>query len=354
MVTLPQRTAAGTVVALLALLLSITVPMRSAAAMDSLDELLVTGEQPGPGLWKVSNGDHVMWILGIHRPLPRAMSWNSSKVEERIAHSQQVLLPGLVRVESDIGKLRGLTLLPSMLRAAKNPDGATLDQILPAQAYAKWQVLKSKYLGRSSGIEAYRPTFAAARLQAEAIRKNGLGNSLDIEAVIRRAARKHKVAVEDAPSVKRLIHVESPRAALKRARRMEISDAECFDQTMERLESDIDAMRIAANAWATGDVEQMRASRAVARARSNCFDVWIEALEGGKVADATEMRDALAAAKRQSTDARRELNAKWLDAARSALSRNLSTFAVLPMEELLDPDGIAAQLRKLGFSVEEP
>src|SRR5215831_2532541 len=28
------------------------------------EEILVTGEQPGPGLWKIVKGDHAIWVLG--------------------------------------------------------------------------------------------------------------------------------------------------------------------------------------------------------------------------------------------------------------------------------------------------
>lgn len=31
---------------------------------EELEIVLVTGEQPGPALWKVSSGSHDLWILG--------------------------------------------------------------------------------------------------------------------------------------------------------------------------------------------------------------------------------------------------------------------------------------------------
>ena len=60
-----------------------------------LDEVLVSGEQPGPGLWKVIKttpaGEHVMWVLGSYGPLPQKMQWRSAQVEQAIASYQQVL-----------------------------------------------------------------------------------------------------------------------------------------------------------------------------------------------------------------------------------------------------------------------
>jgi hypothetical protein len=56
--------------------LAATACGQSSAEQDSsatLDEVLVTGEQSGPGLWKVSkstaDGEHVLWILGSYGPL---------------------------------------------------------------------------------------------------------------------------------------------------------------------------------------------------------------------------------------------------------------------------------------------
>ena len=44
---------------------------------SGLEVVLVVGEQPGPGLWKVSSGEHVMWILGEISPCPRKVRWKS-------------------------------------------------------------------------------------------------------------------------------------------------------------------------------------------------------------------------------------------------------------------------------------
>ena len=37
-----------------------------------------------------------------------------------------------------------------------------------------------------------------------------------------------------------------------------LDDLACFSKTIERLETDIDAMRIRANAWAKGDLDMIR------------------------------------------------------------------------------------------------
>lgn len=44
----------------------------------------------------------------------------------------------------------------------------------------------------------------------------------------------------------------------------------------------------------------------------------------------------------------------WLVAAEAALAKHRSTFAVLPMGQLLRPDGLAAELGKRGYLAEAP
>jgi hypothetical protein len=61
--------------------LVIAAEPQPAAPLEELDTVLVTGIRPGPALWKVSKGDHVLWILGTYSPMPKKMTWNSAAAE---------------------------------------------------------------------------------------------------------------------------------------------------------------------------------------------------------------------------------------------------------------------------------
>ena len=58
----------------------------------TMEVIVVTGEQPGPGLWKVSSGDHAMWILGEISPFPRRVKWRSRKFESVLRNSQELII----------------------------------------------------------------------------------------------------------------------------------------------------------------------------------------------------------------------------------------------------------------------
>lgn len=307
----------------------------AASEIRDLDAVVVTGVQPGPGMWKVSKGDHVMWVLGTLSPLPRRMTWHSQDAEEVIARSQEVLDVPYATIDADVGFFRGLTLLPSLLGARRNPGDATLRDVLPADLYARWTVLKEKYVGRDSSIEKWRPIFAANELYSAALRKSGLSNAGAVAKTVRKAAKKHKVKLTE-PMVK--VTVVDPKVAIKDFRAAPLNDVECFRKTLDHLETDLASMTARANAWAIGDVEALRVLP-----YSNQFEVCWKALTEASFArklglDETEQR----------------VEKAWFDAAEAALANNQTTFAVLPITQILKPDGYLSRLQAKGYLVEAP
>ena len=149
----------------------------TAQDVEPLDEVVVSGEYPGPGLWKITRADdaegHVLWIVGEPPPLPKRMKWKSKDIEAVALSAQEILLDSAVRMDTDekIGFFTGLTLLPAIFEARRNPDDAKLADVLPAPLYARWLVQKKLYLGRESGVESWRPLFAADKLLKAAFKE---------------------------------------------------------------------------------------------------------------------------------------------------------------------------------------
>ena len=54
-------------------------------ATPVLETLVVTGVQPGPGLWQVRHGEHTLWIMGTLSPLPRRMDWEPRELDALVA-----------------------------------------------------------------------------------------------------------------------------------------------------------------------------------------------------------------------------------------------------------------------------
>lgn len=309
----------------------------ASVAGPPIEEVLVTGQQPGPGLWRVtrpSDGtDHVLWILGSYGPLPKKLRWRSAELEATLAESQAVIAP--VSIRASVGPLGGVTLLPSLVGLRRNPDGVRLEEVVPAELYARWLPLKQRYIGRDGGVEKWRPIFAAQELYETALRKSGLEPFGVVWPAVEKLARKAKVTIVE-PEV--TVRIDKPRAAIKEFKQAPLDDVECFAKTIERLESDLDLMKVRANAWATGDVEKLRALAPVDNA-SACIAVAL---------NAQVMQD------RGYTDWPARRASAWLDAAEAAFAANRSTVAVLSIDQILKPDGLVAQLRARGYVVEDP
>jgi hypothetical protein len=261
------------------------------------------------------------------------MQWKSGEIERVITDSQQVLAPP--SVNPSVGPLGGITLLPSLIGARKNPGDQSLQAVVPPELYARWLPLKQRYLGDDRGVESWRPLFAANALYLAALDDHGLVPYEGVWPQVRKLAKRAGVDVVE-PEVR--VDVEKPRAAIREFKALPLDDVECFARTLQRLESDLDLMRDRANAWAVGDVPRLRKLAPVERA-SACIGVLLES---------SFMRE------RGYSDLIDRARTAWVDAARAALDRNPSTLAVISVEELLKPDGHFARLREQGYQVESP
>ncbi|HEY1042837.1 MAG TPA: TraB/GumN family protein [Telluria sp.] len=222
-----------------------------------MDTVVVAGVQPGPGLWKVRHGDHLMYVLGTQSPLPKNITWRSDEVDQVLQLADEVLASPGISVGSDIGFFRGLTLLPSAMKASKNPDGQTLQDVLPPELYVRWSMLKQRYMGRDGGIEKKRPLIAAFQLYSEALSDSGLreGGVIDpvITAVLKQRKMKRTPTVLD-------VKLEDPRQALADFRKetLKPEDLACFSKTLDVIEGDLPQVAARANAWAVGDWPALR------------------------------------------------------------------------------------------------
>lgn len=298
---------------------------------DEIDEVLVIGEQPGPGLWLVYKGDHVLRVLGTISPIPKNMQWHSKQVEAALAESQEFITPPGVKV--DIGFWGKVGLLPSLIGIKNNPDSKKLEDVLAPELYGRWVLLKDKYIGKDQDIEKQRPIFAASTLFKKSIEKSDLVSNERVRWALENVVRDNKIKTTQL----RVMHeLQSPRAAIKKFKKSTLDDVQCFAKTLDRLESDLDAMRARANAWSVGDINALRNLPYVDN-RAACED----AILNSELAQDQGLQDI-----------KTTLKNSWLEAAETALANNTYTFASLPMEELLRPDGYLAALAAKGYKVE--
>jgi hypothetical protein len=288
-------------------------------AASPLEEVLVEGEHPGPGLWQVSRGSHVLYILGTHAPLPQDLVWRSKEVESAIDRSNEIL--GVYSVSLRVDQ-----------EAALQSRRGKLRDVLPPKMYAQWRDLRDKYIGEDEQADRLLPAAAALLLQSRAYERSGLTYSDAVWRKIYQLAGEHGVPVWPQNYETELVAGEWRRTASART-----NGVRYLGETMNRLSADIRDARARANAWATGDIAALKelVETDASYARSLAYS-W-PFLSDEEV-------------QRLHTQAQNKL----LTALELAMKRNEATFAALPIHLLLAQDGVIARLRAYGYAIDEP
>jgi uncharacterized protein YbaP (TraB family) len=295
---------------------------------DGLAEIEVTGERPGPGLWRIVNGDRTLYVLGTLRPLPKKMQWRSRELEG-VLDRAQLLIPERPDVDANLGPIRAVKLWFQWRKLRRNPDDRTLAEVLPPDLYARFDALRTRYVPGDDGMLELRPLLAAGELWNAALKKSGLTLRIDIDDQVRRLAKQRRVEIAEPK-----LEIEDAQSLLQELGRVPL-DAEfgCMAATLDRLEADLADARTLAEAWATGDVEALRA-RAEWRHEDAC---WATLTSAPKL-----------------LEVRRRYDQVWLDAAFDAIATRETTVAIAPLAFLLKPGGVLEQMKQRGYEVIEP
>jgi len=300
----------------------------AANEIDAIEEITIVGEQAGPGLWKVRNGERTLYILGTLSPLPKKLQWRSREVEAVMARAER-FIPASGDVSVDAGPIRAVQLFVQYRKLRGNEDKGSLEGVLPAELYQRFETLRKKYAPRERNLHKLRPVLAAGELWREGIDRSGLTLRNEVNRSIERLASKSKV-----PIVKAKLRIDDPRGALAEVGKIPVeAEINCMSATLDRLETDLAAARERALAWSVGDIDVLR-SRSLLQQQEAC---WSALLTSPKIAAI-----------------RRDFDQSWLDLAVDSLERYQTTLAVVPMIELFKPDGIVARMRARGYTVEEP
>ncbi|MFI5320171.1 MAG: TraB/GumN family protein [Myxococcota bacterium] len=305
-----------------------SAPARVDASSEPVEEIVVLGERPGPQLWKISNGDHTLWLLGLLQPLPKRMTWKSAAVEQVLDESQEVIAAGGA-VSAHVGLIGGVRLYRQWRGIQRNPGEAQLAQVLPAPLYARFAALRAKYAPRDGKLDELRPIFAAGRLFDRAVDRVGLTMENDVHERVVKLAKKRDLPIRQVK-----IELEDPGKLL--AALGDIPQAQqvaCLETTIARLEGDVGAMRERAKAWADGDIDAFLAVP-YADQQAACWQA---------IGSAPEIKPLVEKAQ-----------AEWLGFADAALASSRVALAMQSIDRILAADGVLAHFRARGYAVRGP
>lgn len=322
----------GRAVASVAALACTVVPLFAVTAQPTADgspieELTVIGRYPGPPLWKVSAGDHTLFVFGELSPLPKGLDWDPRNAERVLDRAGAVI--GAPRVSAaTLNPIRLFKLFRAARRLARNPKGTTLADQLPADLHARYAALSARYRSDGDDDGELRPALAALRLYGAALDDVGLTTDTRVGKTINRLMRRSR-----AEEAEILVETEPEIVLDELAEVTREAELACFASIMTSIETDLAAMKERANAWALGDVAALERFD-YPDAQGDCLAMVLSA-DG-----LAEMRD--------------ELYANWLTEAERALAAHATSFSVLPMRELVAADGLLAQLAARGYTVTAP
>jgi uncharacterized protein YbaP (TraB family) len=300
----------------------LSVACRAADAPPQvMDDLIVTGEHTGPGMWHVHRGTANLWILGSMSPLPKGITWRSKQFEQLLDSTHQVLVPK----PFEIGIVRVLWLLVTQRDLLMVRGGKRLKDVMPPDLHARFALQRAKFTDDSDKWERYRPIIASAFLQQAAFHQVGLSTRLDLGAAVRTLASKHHVRIEEL----KIAGVHDVLDALKTM--PPATENACVEASLVTIEKDLPRLVERAQAWAMGNVERIEGLREPPE-----VDACRAALDEG-----TGASDLIALVRRT-----------WLERMEKYLQGGEMTVAVVNMDLLLEKGGLLDELRAKGYDID--
>jgi len=300
-----------------------TAAAEQAAPAQALDEIIVTAERAGPGMWHVHRGDANVWILGSISPLPRDITWRSKQVESVLERTSRVL----VQKPIEISVPRILWMLIADRKLLMVGGGKKLKDVLPPELHARFAAQRSKVTDDANKWERYRPIIAAAFLQQAAFHQVNLSMRLDLGAALRELAKKHGVRIEEV----KVAGVSDMLDALKTM--PAATERTCVEASLSTVETGLPRLVDRAQAWANGNVERIENSPDLKE-----VDACRNALDAGKGA----------------SDVIGRIRQTWMENIENYLHSAGTTIAVVNLDLLLERGGLLDQLRAKGYEIEAP
>ncbi len=325
-----------------------------------LEEILVTGEQPGPALWSATRDGKTLWILGMHAPLSANMTWRSREVESRITESQVVVRWVQLETDIEVGFFAKLAALPAVMSVGDNPKGIKLKDRVAPDAYLQWEQLKQKYIfRRGNSVEKLRPAFAASELRSQAMIKAGL-SSPKPGAVLwpAVAASGKETQARNSGTGSPDVHSRSTSRARSlddSAKRSLATPSASRSRSRDSMD-DLELMKTHANAWAIGDLEVLRRIPPP-DPTLDCEQLLKTLMVNGsllKQLGTAETADQADRARLEFERGHKAVNEVWMSTVEDALRDHSSVFALVPLGALFDANGPLRALRERGFVVVEP
>lgn len=336
---------------------------------EELDEVVVQGKVPGPPMWKISNGERVLWILPLVDVFPKNIDWDSASVEALLAGSEEYLYRPRNGIEFSRISTSPLTILRALSafdRLKHLPRGQQLSDVLPPELYQRLLALRKKYF-RFHKISHLSVWEVRRLLEEQALDEENLAmldyheflspqpittklyKWLNRSRINRRTYTSYFVSTEITAETlkamsKALATVTVSAAALDR-------EIACLEKSIAYFEKDFAGAKRRANAWASGSADDLLNPGRLHTETDSCrYPPFAELFKGNPRMEQFLHENPALAPDFQELDAKRREH--WLAEAERALNSNNKTFAVLTVDDILGKGSLVAVLESRGYGVE--
>jgi hypothetical protein len=285
--------------------------------------VLVNAEHAGPALWKVTSGQHLLWILAEPpTPLPTKTVWRTKQVEAAIASAQELIFDGGITFNSLMSARPLSAATYQDMRRIPGPL-TSLKDVVPADLYRRFKALKEAFAANRDSLEQLRPWAAGFELSKHVMKSLRLSDTAVSETVLKLGWRAKVITLYTYADYAQFEKNSKSSRAMS-----------CLEEIVSELEVDRDDLQRLGDAWSVGDVDTLREA-ALRQKPDTCV---------------LDMFDN----DRQATYVTAQHTEQWLAAVDLALGANKTTFALVPADKIFAPEGWLTALRARGYEVQEP
>jgi uncharacterized protein YbaP (TraB family) len=288
-----------------------------------LQEVLVTADHAGPALWKVTSGQHLLWILAEPpTPLPAKVVWRTKQVEAALASAQELILDGGITFNS---LMSAMPLSAATYHDMRTIPGqsTSLKDLIPADLYRRFEALKNAFATNYDSLEQLRPWAAGFELSKHVTKSLRLSDTAVSDTVLRLGWRAKVIT----------LYMYADYAEFEKNSKGDRS-VSCLEEIVSELETERDDLQRLEDAWSVGDVDALR-EVALRQKPDTCV---LDMFDNDQKARYVTAHHA----------------AQWLTAVEFALKTRNTTFALVPADKIFAPDGWLIALRARGYDVQDP
>jgi hypothetical protein len=268
----------------------------------------------GPAMWRLTDADSEIWILGTVHVLPGALKWRTARIDKAFRDADVVWFEAATEGEDVARELAAL-----VQRVGVNPPGVTLSSRLTVEEKARFETVARSVDIDPAALEGARPWLAALELSMAMLVKQGADPDAGVESVLEAEAARLGKSVSYFETAAQQMHFLadlSPEAEMR-----------FFVSTLRQIAEDAGQNEVMDDLWANGRVDELGAllNEMIGEA-------------GPEVADAIIYRR----------------NAAWSERIDAMMQGKGRIFVAVGAAHMTGPRGVPALLRAKGYTVEGP